>query len=812
MIQDIRQAFRALVARPGITVVAMITLAIGVGANTALFSVVDAVLLRPLSIPDEDQLVIPFAMLGGDDAFFVSAVDYFEWRDHARSFESVSVGRPQAVSLLGEGEPERLKAATVDGLFASTMGVRPVLGRAINEEDVREGASVVVLAYGLWQRRFGGSESVIGERLVIEGRGHTVIGVLEADFDLPFEAELWTPFDIHSLPTARLGSKILYSVARLRDGATVEDARMELGAIAERIAEERPDTHRGWGMAVVPIRQALLQDLKGRVRTGLLALFGAVGVLLLIASANVGNLLLARSLGRTHELAVRLALGANRSRLTRLLLSESLMISAAGGLLSLPILHWLTPLVLALSPIQSTGMSNQLFDVGINMRAAFFGLGVVSLAGALSGLVPAFRASRPDVAQLLSQGKRTSSLGRGTRRLLHTSVVGQVALTVILLTGAAAMVESLYHLQELDVGFRSEGLIEAEVNLSTFEYSEPGRRRAFVDQLLEDLRNRPGVADVGVSTNVPFSLPSWNAEFECEGLEDATGDQADAFLTSDRLVSPGYLETLGVRLLDGRLIAATDTALAPRVVVVSEDLVRPCWPDINVVGKRIRRVSQVLPTDWMTIIGVVDSVKEERVTFRRDRAVWYVPYTQVDVHRSVHVVIRPEGDRQQLGRTIQDAVWEIDAGQPVSLTTLMELRFAALTATERLSAILMIFFAATALVLSGVGIYGTVANGVRSRFTEIGTRLALGATSRNIIVLIVGNSVVLSLTGVLLGLLAWAFLSPLLSGFLYGVASNPSQRFVLIGGGLVLLAAVACVVPTRRALSIDPVAAIRDSH
>jgi putative ABC transport system permease protein len=813
--QDLRYAWRALRARRGFTLVVVLTVALGVGANTAIFSAVNALLLRSLPVKDVDRLVFGMALREGFDPFGTSLLEYALYREEGRSFESLGLGTPRLFALLESGEPERVRGAAVTASYLSTVGVRPARGRLFLEEEDRPGGpAVVLLGHELWQRRFGGEEAVIGRALLLEGRSYTVVGILPPGFDLPYSAEAWVPMQVSpdSLPLDQRAATANELVARLRPGIGLGEADTELKGLARRLEREYPQIRRGWSYGIVPLRSQLLADLEGRTQRLLVALVVAVAFLLLICCANVANLLLARGVAREGEIAVRLSLGAGRARLVRQMLTESLLLACLGGALGLLLAFWMQPLLVALNPIQPVGLGAYLTDFRIDARVLSFSLAVTLLTGGIFGLAPALKAARSDGLIAALKRERRGGTGRAAGRSLGALVVGEVAIAAALLVGGGLMLRSFDRLRRSDLGFRPERLLTLELPLTSPRYVGLTQQVQFMEQVLERARALPGVVAAGMTLNVPLQRGVvLDSVFEVEGRPRTK--ESDVPITSHRLVSPGYLETLGVRLVKGRLLDERDREGSLPVAVVSDELVRQAWPGEDPLGKRVRRIRAGERGPWMTVVGVVKDVKEDRFSFRISRPVWYLPYAQqtfpVPVSLPLNLVVRAAGDPSGLAAPVREAVRAVDPHQPVAGVMPMQEYLSDVLIAERFSAVLMGTLAGLGLLLAALGLYGVMAYSVSQRTGEIGLRVALGARPRDILGLVLRAGVSLVGLGLGLGVAgAWA-LTRLLSSALHEVGPDDPATFALVTVFLAAVALVACWLPARRATRLSPVAALR---
>src|SRR6266481_5165773 len=809
--QDLRYGARILLKSPVYTAIAIAALAVSIGANTAVFCAVNTLLLRPLPLKDLDRLVFSVALREGFDPFGSSLLEFEAYRQRNHSFESIGVAMQRSFNLIGRGEPERIRGALIVADYLTTLGVKPVLGRSLTlEEDQPGGPAVAMIGYGFWQKHFGGNTRVIGEKLNLEGRSYTVIGVMPPGFDLPEAAEIWLPLQtkIDSLPLTDRAIPGYEVVAKLRPGVSLRQADAESKSIARQLEQEFPQIRCGWGVKLIWLRQELLGDLAGRVNKALVTLVGGVGFLLLICCANVANLQLARGIARTRELALRRALGASRSRLIRPLLTESMLLALLGGAAGLVLAHWIVPLLAAINPIQGTSLAGFFHNFKIDSRVLTFALLVTLATGVIFGLLPALKgAGKRQVMPSLKQGDQHSASAPG-HRWLNVLIVSEIAIAMTLLVGGGLIARSFNRLQHVDLGFRPDSLLTMKMILPASKYSDYRQRIAFVDQVLERVKILPGVLSAGTTTNIPLEREiAYDSVFSVEGRPPVNPN--DVPITSHRLVSPDYLKTLGVTLIKGRLIDETDRAGKPPVVVISEELARQAWPGEDPLGKRIKRVRADQNFPWMTVIGVVKNVKEDLFNYRINRPVWYVPFAQLENNFSVNLVVRTSSDPARVTAPVREAIHAVDPDQPVSNVMTMNENLAGVLVTERFSAILMSALAASGLLLAALGLYGVMAYSVSQRTAEIGVRVALGAQRIHVLRLILGHGAKLTLLGVVIGVAAAWALTRLLSGLLFEVKATDPATFLSISLLLVSIALIACFLPARRALSVDPVIALR---
>jgi putative ABC transport system permease protein len=793
---DLKHALRLLVRQPGITVIAVVTLALGIGANAAIFSAVDAVLLRPLPWPEPDRMVMIWEKRAQEGVMnnHVSPADYVDWSKSATSFTAMSGYMTAAADLTGQGEPVRLTAGAVSAAFTEVFGVKPVLGRFFRrDEEIIGRHRVVVLNYGLWTDRFGADPGIVGRTITLNGIPHEVIGVMEAFEFIDREIELWTPLAIEGGPQPPGRAIHMLNVyARLKPGVTLEQARAEMHAVGERLSQTYPETNRRHGSHVAALRGELVQPVKA----GLILLLAAVGFVLLIACVNVANLLLARAVSRRREVAIRSALGAGRLRLAAQGLTESVVLAICGGLAGLLVANWGVAVLPYLAPESGTVVG--LDRVGIDARVLLFTLLLSLGTGALFGLLPAWQLTRQAVNESLRDGGR--SIAGGRQRLRAGLVVAEVALASLLLVGAGLAVRSFQMILAIDSGLRAEGVMTALVTLPRARYPEAERQVATFLTIEERLAAMPGARSVGATSQLPMSGMDARFGIEIQGYEPPPDATTRAHL---RAVTPGYFRTMSINLVRGRGFTPQDDARAARVAAVNEEAVRRYWPGRSPIGARVRTVGS---EEWREIVGIVRDVRHWGLTAPVEPEL-YVPLRQYPWSGLVFVVAG--AGEAAMASDIRSAVHAVDPQLVVArLRTMKEVQ-ALSVETQRVTMLLLATFAGVALLLAAAGIYGVMAHLVSLRTSEIGIRMTLGARPRDVLRQIMSEAVVQTAIGLAIGLAGSVILMRAFRTMLHEV--SPSDPLTLAGVALILMASalVACYVPARRAMRVDPVTALR---
>ncbi|MEP7340697.1 MAG: ABC transporter permease [Acidobacteriota bacterium] len=811
--QDLRFGARLLLKRPAFTLIAVLTLALGIGANTAIFSVINAVLLRPLAFNDPDRLFMlwtdnPAWQLGFHELPPANA-DLPEWRASATSFAQIAALQSHLAELSDDGNPERVGGVRVSANLLPMLGVQPILGRqfTIEEEDLGK-HRVVILSYALWQRRFGGDTNIVGKQITVNQVPRSIIGVMPEGFNfpratemphifnLPEKADLWTPLSKEATFWENRVQRQLILLGRLKAGVTLAQAQTEMDAIAVHQARAYPQTHEGWRVWLKP----LFNQIVGQTRTPLLVLLGAVGSLLLIACANIASLLLARAAVRQREMAVRAAIGAARARIIRQLLAESLLLAALGGSAGLLLGYWGLGALLKFIPPDVPRLQNVTLDTNVFLFTALISI----LTGVLFGLVPAWQASKVNLAEALKDTSRTNSAGRGIRS--HSLLVtAEVALVAVLLIGAVLMLQSFRRLLAVDPGFKPQGVATFDLLLPWARYGDGTKRGQLFEQARLQLNNLPGVRAVGAISNLPLGGNENVTRLSVEGA--APVPRGKEPVAEDRMITPGYFEAMGVSLVSGRDFDKTDSAGKPFVVIVNEQLARQFFPQGDAIGKRIKRVLD--DKEWGTIVGVVRDVRGYAMETQA-RPQFYHPLAQTPGEADeMAVVLRADAPAlPSLRSAIQQELKQLDAALPLANFRTMQQVVTTAVARPRFTTLLLGLFAATALLLTVVGLYGVVAYGVNQRTREIGIRMALGAQQQNVLALIIGQGMQPAFAGVGIGMAGAFALMRLLASQLYEIKPTDPATFGVVALGLLFVSLIACYIPARRAAKTDPMAAL----
>jgi putative ABC transport system permease protein len=805
---DLRYALRMLWKSPAFSVIAIATLALGIGANTAIFSVVDAVLLRPFPYPEPDRLYQLSETRPGLGELSVAYPNYLDWRAAQHTFEDLSVYRRDDFNLTGSGEPETLHGAFVTASYFKVIGLAPKLGRVFSESDDRSGgANVVVLSEALWRTRFGADPRIIGRVLTLNFISYEVIGVMPAELTSPRNIDLYAPFGYFAQRpylTQRDSHPGLFGIGRLKKGMSIGQAQADFGVICQGLEKQYPDSNAGNGVKFTQ----LLENAVGEYRETLWLLLGAVGFVLLIACANLASLQLARAAGRRKEIAVRAALGASRGRLLSQLFCESVLLAAIGGALGLLLAVWGVDAIRALSPKDIPRFQQVRVDGVVLAFAA-----LVSLAsGLLFGLFPAWKISRGDLNSALQEAGRGGTSGPGRQRSQALLVIGQVALACVLLTGAGLLLKSFAALQSVRLGFQPNHLLTMQIKLPGSKYrgnpNGPAEMAAFYRQLLEGIAGLPDVRAVALSDNPPFTnVGGGESSFAVTGRPDPRpGEEAFA---ETQLVSTDYFKTMGMELRRGRAFNAGDTLDSPKAVIIDEAFAKKFFPGQDPIGQQINDIARDHPRTQFTIVGVVATVRHADLAASQPKLVQaYYSAAQYPTLQTT-LLVRSAGDPLALARAVRNAVLAIDSTQPVFDVRSMDDRLAESLATRRLSVILVALFSGLALVLAALGLYGTLAYAVAQRRREIGIRLALGAQRAAVFRLILRRGMSLVGIGLGVGLAAALVFGRLLANLLYGVGARDPLTLSIVVLVLAAAALLACFLPARRATQVDPMIALR---
>lgn len=796
LLQDIRYAARSLRRSPGFTIVAVLTLALGIGANAAIFSVVNGVLLRPLAYANPDRLVIVWGHnenIGNEAA---SLPDFKDWRDRNTVFESMAAVAHTSFDVTGDGEPERINAELATANFFHVLGVTPALGRAFNADEETSGRDrVVVLSHGFWERRFGASPDIVGHTITLSGLPFTVVGVAPTGFRFDNASDLWAPLRTDTTRGRR--ADFLSVVARLKPGTTIEQAQAQMTTIGRALEAEYPATNTGWRPELVSLKEQLVGD----IRPALLVFMGAVGLVLLIACANVANLMLMRAAAREREMAIRSALGAGSRRIVRQLLTESVLVSLLGGALGLMLAIWATSALRAIegAPIPRLGESD------VDGWVVAFTLVISLVTGLIFGLAPALRLIHGKLRDSLREGARDSSAGIGVHQLRGTLVLAEVALALVLLVAAGLLIRSFDKLSQVNPGFDSHSVISARLVLPRVRYAEEARQLAFYDQVVQNVRAMPGVRSVALTSDAPLNGGGDYLSFGIAGRPPASvGTVQDAEVL---VTSPEYFGTLRIPLRSGRIFTAQDDARATNVAVINTAMAQRYWPGGDPIGARVTLGDPADSSSWMTIVGVVGDVRQNALNDEPYPQL-FLPLAQAP-QRAMLLIARTSGSPTALSGPIRQAVSTIDPDLPVSDIRTLDERLELSVSQPRVSMVLVGIFAMLALVLAAVGIYGVLSYTVTQRTRELGIRMALGAEPSSVMRLVVGQAMVPALIGVLIGLAgAWGA-TRLMSTLLFGVSATDPVTFSAVALFLLAVALLASWVPARRATRVDPLIALR---
>ena len=796
--RDVRYALRMLLRAPGFSLIAILTFAVGIGINTAVFNVVNGVLLRPLPYPEAGEITLVWTDNRRQDIKedITSYPNYLDWKNQSTSYAHMAGFTPSAFTLTGDGEPERVQGASVTANFFDVMGITPVMGRVFTAENEGEGRdTVVVISHGLWQRRFGGANDVLSRTIALSGRTYQVIGVMPPSMRWPDKAQLWRPLAPNQQLRDSRNSFWLPVIGRLKPGVSPEGAQNEMHQIGNRLEQAFP-ANRGYGINVVPLEHQLV----GNIERPLMVLLAAVGFVLLIACANLANLMLGRTSARRKELAIRTALGAGRGRLVRQIVTETFVLALLGGAVGVLLAYWATGFFVRLG-----GESIPRPDaIVMDARVLGFALLLATISALFSGLVPALQASRRKVVDHLREGGRQGT-GVASRRTRNTLVAAEVALALVLLTGAGLLIRTLVTMQQVERGFTPENLAMMTVTVPASAYAQPPAVRGFYARLLERVRALPGVASAATGTAVLQPLVTNSSIWSIEGKPTPPPEQQEEYPVEN--VSPGYFETVGMTMAAGRGFNDSDHADAPRVVVINETFAKAGWPGQDAIGRQIRPGDDTSQAPWMTVVGVIRDAHRSDVT-RAIRPEIYLATTQ-STPRTQTLFVRTSGDPSAIVPAVRREVRALDAQVPLFDVTTLEDELALTLTQPRFQAVLLAGFAGIALLLATIGIYGVTAHAVSQRTQEVGIRMAMGAGRRDVLVLLIAQHLRPALIGLAIGLAGALVLSRSLQSLLFGVGATDPATFSLVAAALLLVAAGACWIPARRATRVDPLTALR---
>jgi putative ABC transport system permease protein len=802
--QDVRYGVRMLVKNPGFTAIAVLALALGIGANSAIFSVVDALLLRPMPYKNPSELVVIWenATHLGFPKNTPSPANFLDWQRQANSFSGMAAMAPRSFNLTGVGEPERLDGRRVSANLFDLLGVKPIIGRSFVPQDDQPGTKNAILNETLWKGRFGGDPGIIGRAVALNGESYTVVGVVSSSVRLPsfglWHDQVWVPIAFPAEEAGNRGDHFLEVIGRMKPGVTLKQAQAEMETIAARLAQQYPDFNTRMGAVVSPLHEEIVGDMK----PALLILLGAVAFVLLIACANVANLLLARAAVRQKEIALRLALGADRARLTKQLLVESVMLSLVGGVGGLGLAYAGLRVLTRFIPPDIA----QAETIAIDAKVLVFTLLIALVTGLIFGLAPASQASRFNLNDTLKEGGRDSGAGVRGKRLRSTLVIAEVAVSFILLIGAGLLINSFMHLRNLDPGFRADHLLVMNLDLSEVKYPDNPRRVAFFDEVIRRVRPLPGVQSVAVAGNLPLVYQGDSMSIGVEGIPDPPPDQMPDVIF--RTVGPNYFNTMGISLLRGRDFNDNDTLDTTFVTVISEKTAKHFWPNEDPIGKRMKPGGAMSQSPWRTVIGVVKDVRQNGFV-AEPKMQMYFDYRQVKSLVANALVVRTGVDPLSVATSVRNAIWAVDKDQPVSNIDSMEQIVAGAIARQRFSMLLLAIFAGLALVLAAVGIYGVMSYSVAQQTREIGIRMALGAQRTDVLKMTIKQGLKLVGLGLVIGLGAAFILTRVMATLLFGISATDPLTFVTISFVLLLVALLASYIPSVRAMRVDPMVALR---
>jgi putative ABC transport system permease protein len=799
VIRDLRASIRSLLKKPGFTVVVVSMLAVGIATNTAIFSVVNGVLLRPLPYENDDRVVTVWqtAPNRGVDREETSPADFFDWQEQSQSFEEFGLAEPWGHLMTGDAEPEAIRSWVVSPGFFEALGAQPFLGRTFLPEEYQPGSSpVVIVGYKWWQSHFGGDRKLIGRKLTFNNEATTVVGIMPPEFEYPPGREVWAPRPRRANDMQNRGRTFIFVVGRLKPGREREQAQQEMDAIAARLARQYPQTNAGVGILLLPLRQVLFGD----VRPALLVLFGAVGLVLLIACANVANLLLARAADRQREFAIRSSLGASRGRLVRQLMIESLILAGVGGFAGVLLSSWLIKVVVAIGGNRLP----RLEQINLNSSVLLFAVGISIFTALLFGLAPALQNARVNLQDVLKEGTHTATAGRARQHIRRGLVVVQVAVAFVLLVGAGLLARSFAALLEIDPGFTANRALALEISLARRTTEQ---RAAFLNTTLEKLAAMPGVVGAGAASALPFSenQVAQPTTIKIEGRPSVAPEgDATANLIS---VTADYFRAMGVPLLSGRFLTRFDTKDVP-VAVINHTMALRYWPDEDPIGHKVSFRSY--GGDFTAeIVGVVGDMHTAGLETEPKPEIFVSHASAIGYPNSMTYFVRTATDPRTMLPAIKDKIREVNREQAFSSVSTIDELVAQSLNQRRFNLLLLASFAVLALILASVGLYGLISFMTAQRTQEIGIRMAFGADRRDVLKLVIGQGMALTLAGIVIGLLASLALTQLMQSLLYGITATDPMTYVLIAFVLSAVPLLACYIPARRAMTVDPMVALR---
>jgi len=796
LLQDVRYGVRTLLKKPAFTLIVVLTLALGIGANSAIFSVVNALLLRPLPYSDPDRLVVVWSVYRTNDKAYASAANFRDWKEQSQAFERLAAYDTGRFNLGGGDKPEALDGALVSADLFPVLGVRPVLGELLRSEEEQPGQNrVALISNGLWQRRFGADKNVLGQTLTLDGDTYTVKGVMPASFNFPEKAELWIPLSFSPDEVNDRSYNHLSVIGRMKPGVSLQQAQMEMSTIATHLAQQYPQSNAERGIRLITLQDQVVGD----IRLALLVLIAAVGFVLLIACANITNLMLARALRRQKEIAVRTALGATRLRLVQQLVTESLILALLSGALGILLAFAGVEFLVRISP----GTIPRLEEISVDMRVVGFTVVISVLTGLIFGLVPALHASKPNLNESLKEGKGTSGSGTGRQRARRWLIVTETALALVLLIGAGLLIKSFLKLSGVEPGFNPNNTLTMAVTLFPPKYKTRADLNSFYTQLRQQIETVPGVQAAGATSHLPFSGRDYGLDFDIVGHPPASPGESMA--ARYRVISLNYLRTMEIPLLKGRDFSESDRREAPPVVLINETLAHRYFTNEDAIGKFVNLEGYETPRQ---IVGVIGSVKHVKLDTEAKPEI-YAPQMQAP-QPTMTIVVRTSSDPLNFVNAIRNQVAAVDKDQPVYNVKTMDQYLSESVAQPRFRTTLLGAFAAVALILATIGIYGLISHSVSNRTRELGVRVALGAKPRDLFKLVVGQGLLLAFEGIVIGLIAAFFLTRIISALLFGVSTTDPITFIAIPLLLIGVAFVASYLPARKAMKVDPIIALKN--